>query len=1028
MKTPKASRTNKILHHLRAGAKIILLFAGCFGMALPTRAAVTDGLIFYAPFEGSSANDVTGLKTGNLGGTPEFVSAGLIGSFVRLTNNTILPETHVSWEDPTPETNDFSIQVWIRATDLVNGQGSGDPAILANKNWGSGGNRGWVVALGSSSGALGRLQWNFRAQENPETVPPRVDFDPSADNATIQDGTWRHLVITHDRSGLATFYVNGVNVGTANIAAGDGFSIVPSVRVFALGTDHTLNYENGNGSTANGDFDEVAMWNRVLLGGEVTRIHNAGRTGLSILNVPEPTTPVVSDVMPIDGARDYTPEGTFRAVIVDASTALNPASVKLYFDDGLVPHSLQGAGGTNTVTYTPALLAPQTAHEYRLEFSDNGAPVVTRTNRYRFTVGSYLNLLLPTPIVLETFNDTAEAVLPPGWIATNATTSLTQGPNLNNPESDSYLDWVIISSNRFATVFDQRRLNVTSIVTNGHTVRSLINGNFAYAESDNRGGSQVQVLFSPDYDLTGRTNVYLAFHSIYEQNQDSAASVEYSIDEGATWLPALYMMDRDDIIRDASGAIDALATLNTPQGDGAYGQSYGNWFGAPITPGLAPYISGRINDDPVESKRIEFLRLTQADNQAKVRLRFAQSGTGSWYFGIDDVGLYSITQVAPPIASVVPTNVVEAVGNDVVFTPSVSGIGPFTYQWRFNGVDLPNQTNEALVVMNLRMTNAGSYSVRVGYLGGNTNSRSATLMVIEASQALVTGQWDFEDFNLAATCGQPLEYSSTAIEFDTGFATSDFFGLPDLDGAPVKMMAFPGLPPSGGSMSGYIMHHGIRANGGGTKVNKYTLIMDVAYPTNSHNAERAILQTNPGNGDNRDIAIGANNGIGVSGGFQGTFLPDVWQRIAFAVDLSAPSGAPIMAKFINGVKVGQQVLTEGPDARWSLSPATDPSTPWALLFADDNSDVQPGFVSSIQVRNDRLADELIRRMGGPSRFKIPGCIMVTRQGSSVVIRWTGGVPLQSANNLTGPWSDVMGATSPHMVNNPTGTRFYRPKL
>ena len=30
---------------------------------------------------------------------------------------------------------------------------------------------------------------------------------------------------------------------------------------------------------------------------------------------------------------------------------------------------------------------------------------------------------------------------------------------------------------------------------------------------------------------------------------------------------------------------------------------------------------------------MELFRLTQADNQAKVRLRFAQAGTGSWYFG-----------------------------------------------------------------------------------------------------------------------------------------------------------------------------------------------------------------------------------------------------------------------------------------------------------------------------------------------------------------------------------------------------------
>jgi hypothetical protein len=1013
---------------LKHSIHLLFLFVVTVGITAITpsvQAAVTDGLVFYAPFSDTSADDVTGGKTGNLGGAPEFLTSGLIGPYVRLTNDATLPETHVYWDDPTPEFDNFTIQVWVRSSSLVNGQSSGDPSILANKNWGSGGNVGWVLALGSSTGPLGRLQWNFRA-----SPAARADFDPGADNATVQDGTWHHVVITHDRAGVATFYVDGVNVGTANISTGAGFSLLPSLPgVMALGTDNTLNYENGNGSTANGDFDEVAMWNRALAPGEVARIHTAGRAGQSILNVPEPTTPSVTEVAPTDGARDYTPEGTFRAVMVDASTQLNPTSVRLYLDGALVSHTLTSEGaGTNVITFRPsASFGPESAHEYRLEFADNGSPVVTRTNRYAFTVGNYITLLVPTPIVLETFDAVAEESLPDGWVVTNLTSAVTPGPNLDNYDSDSYLNWVVISSNRFATVFDQRRLNKTLVVTNGSVVGSLISGNFAYAESDNRGGSQVQMLFSPDFNLTGRTNIYLSFHSIYEQNQDSIASVEYSIDEGATWLPALYMIDQVDAIRNDSGGIDAELTLNAAQGDGAYGMSYGNWIGATISPALAPFISLRVDDNPTESKRVEFLRLTQADNQAKVRLRFMQAGTASWYFGIDNVGLYSISQVAAPIARVTPTNVVEAFGNDVLLSTSVSGVGPFTYQWQRNGVNIAGQQGATLLLTNARPTDAASYSVVVGYLGGTTNSRTGTVTITDPTLALVTGQWDFEGLSLAATCGKALEASSIEVEFDTGFSTSDFFGLPNLNGAPVRMMVVPGLPPSGGLMSGYRMRHGIPANGGGQRVNKYTLIMDIAYPTASHDLERSILQTHPQNADNRDIAVGANNGIGVSGGFQGTLQAETWHRIAFAVDLTSPAG-PIMAKFINGVKVGQQVLSEGRDGRWSLAPSTDATAPWALLFADDTTEVQIGYVSSIQIRNDRLSDELIRRMGGPSRFKIPGCVNITRGVNAVTISWTGGVGLESATNLNGPWTDVAGATSPLTVNGPTGQRFYRPKL
>ncbi len=57
---------------------------------------------------------------------------------------------------------------------------------------------------------------------------------------------------------------------------------------------------------------------------------------------------------------------------------------------------------------------------------------------------------------------------------------------------------------------------------------------------------------------------------------------------------------------------------------------------------LAPYISRRVDDDPIESKRVEILPLPLAANQPTVRLRFAHAGTDSWYWGVDEVGLYSL--------------------------------------------------------------------------------------------------------------------------------------------------------------------------------------------------------------------------------------------------------------------------------------------------------------------------------------------------------------------------------------------------
>ena len=102
---------------------------------------------------------------------------------------------------------------------------------------------------------------------------------------------------------------------------------------------------------------------------------------------------------------------------------------------------------------------------------------------------------------------------------------------------------------------------------NGRPITQLLSNNLLYAESDHRGGNQVQTLFSPSFDLSGHTGIVLVFNSAYEQNQDSMAGVEYSVDSGVTWLPVVYMLDDQGGARTSSernGGIDVSATLKRP--------------------------------------------------------------------------------------------------------------------------------------------------------------------------------------------------------------------------------------------------------------------------------------------------------------------------------------------------------------------------------------------------------------------------------------------------------------------------------
>lgn len=230
----------------------------------------------------------------------------------------------------------------------------------------------------------------------------------------------------------------------------------------------------------------------------------------------------------------------------------------------------------------------------------------------------------------------------------------------------------------------------------------------------------------------------------------------------------------------------------------------------------------------------------------------------------------------------------------------------------------------------------------------------AAALILEGSDsvpAAVTGQWDFNSSNLTATVGTALAYRGTT-------AATTVFTTTTIGGQTATVMSFPANTPT----QGYIMTHGVAANGGGSFVNQYTLIMDVMFPTASSSQWRSLFQTNPSNANDGDLFVSPANGIGISGEYHGTILANTWHRVAFVVDLTLP--AQHLRKFIDGTLVGAQDLSPGLDGRWALDTT-------ALLFADEDNETRAGFVNSIQIRSDAMLAADVTALGGATAAGIP---------------------------------------------------------
>jgi hypothetical protein len=119
---------------------------------------------------------------------------------------------------------------------------------------------------------------------------------------------------------------------------------------------------------------------------------------------------------------------------------------------------------------------------------------------------------------------------------------------------------------------------------------------------------------------------------------------------------------------------------------------------------------------------------------------------------LGDAGVYSVeisdifgtTNSAPAQIEVLtspkiieqPRSQVITEGISVNFGVLTSGLQPMSYQWRFQGADIPGENQSTLTVKNVTTANNGAYQVEVKNQGGTQLSSSAFLTVTTYPQIL----------------------------------------------------------------------------------------------------------------------------------------------------------------------------------------------------------------------------------------------------------------------------------------------------
>ncbi|MFM8471627.1 MAG: immunoglobulin domain-containing protein [Limisphaerales bacterium] len=91
----------------------------------------------------------------------------------------------------------------------------------------------------------------------------------------------------------------------------------------------------------------------------------------------------------------------------------------------------------------------------------------------------------------------------------------------------------------------------------------------------------------------------------------------------------------------------------------------------------------------------------------------------------------NVSYSTPPVTiTQSPTNLTVFAGSTVNFSVTVTGGGPITYQWTFNGVSIPGATSSNYTIVGVTTNQGGTYLVRVTNPGGTVNSQPAVLTVV----------------------------------------------------------------------------------------------------------------------------------------------------------------------------------------------------------------------------------------------------------------------------------------------------------
>lgn len=284
------------------------------------------------------------------------------------------------------------------------------------------------------------------------------------------------------------------------------------------------------------------------------------------------------------------------------------------------------------------------------------------------------------------------------------------------------------------------------ILTSGSWPDSLVpNRGFAWAQVDLPGSNDLYVVSVHLYssgNATDRNNEATAIRSLVQSNFPANAWVIVAGDlntgsrtEAAVTTFKTFLSD-DPVPTDAESDADTNLNRNKPYDYVLPSFSMTNTLVNTVI-GSHSFPKGLVFDSRVYTPLSEVAPIQWSD-----------SAQGQHMAVIKDFQIQQSDTNAPPVPPSItdePDDLSIFQGGDAVFFITTTGTSPLTYQWCFDGADIPGANTQSYTNVNVQPMDAGGYTVVVTNTAGSATSRVAVLTVIPPGTGTgdVLAQWNF---------------------------------------------------------------------------------------------------------------------------------------------------------------------------------------------------------------------------------------------------------------------------------------------